>query len=67
MLLAMRKGGARKPSPAFLRAAARTGSAASPVSEALLKQARKSGQLNLSNRSLDVRELALGFGILPGL
>ena len=49
----MRKGGARKPSPAFLRSAARTVSTTS-VSEALLKQARKSGQLNLSNRSLEV-------------
>lgn len=49
----MRKGGARKPSPAFLRSAARTDTTKS-VSEALLRQARKSGQLNLSNRSLEV-------------
>lgn len=46
------RGGARKPSPGFLRTAAKTET--SLVSETLFKQARKSGQLNLSNRSLEV-------------
>ncbi len=48
----MRKGhSGKKLNPAFQRRAV----AASGVSEALLKQARQSGQLNLSNRSLEVR------------
>ena len=42
----------RQPNPAFMAAAAKqTGPS---VSEAILKQGRKSGQLNLSNRSLQV-------------
>ncbi len=54
----MRKGvrGGRKPSPGFLRSAARIDT--SGVPDAILKQARKSGQLNLSNRSLEVRSLS---------
>ena len=49
----MRRGG-KKPSPAFMRSAARSSQSDTAVSEVILKQARKTGQLNLSNRSLEV-------------
>ncbi len=49
------KRSSKKPSPAFMRSAARAAQADTSVNEAILKQARKSGQLNLSNRSLEVQ------------
>lgn len=50
------------PSPAFMQAgrqARREGGGRSAGAEALLRQARKSGILNLSNRSLEVNEMHL--------
>ena len=42
----------RQPNPGFMAAAAQKNGPS--ISESLLRQARKSGQLNLSNRSLEV-------------
>lgn len=47
------------PSPAFMQAAKQTGGREGQVSEAVLRQARRSGQLNLSMRGLETVPLSV--------
>ena len=45
----------RRKNPAFMQSARQHSEHGTQVSESALKQARKTGQLNLSSRSLEVR------------
>ena len=55
------------PSPAFMQAAKQTGGREGQVSEAVLRQARRSGQLNLSMRGLEVRGHDSSLGLWSSL